>query len=88
MEMLGLRRCVRELSAIASTSVAYRRAGSGGNPRKTPKPRWVLTPVRLITFASAAPSRSALGPRRSSRLNIDLLPFLYDEGNLNDVHDN
>ncbi|KAG8097947.1 hypothetical protein GUJ93_ZPchr0013g35449 [Zizania palustris] len=73
MEMLGLRRCVGELSATTSASAAFSRVGSGGTPRKTPKPRRVLTPVRrsgrLIAISATAPTRSAPGPRCSARLN-------------------
>uniref|UniRef100_A0A0E0GSP4 Zinc-finger domain-containing protein n=1 Tax=Oryza nivara TaxID=4536 RepID=A0A0E0GSP4_ORYNI len=79
MEMLGLRRCAGELSAIASASAsasaaASRRAGIGGTtPRRNPKPPRVLTPLRrsgrLVAIAAAAPAGSASGPRRSGRLN-------------------
>lgn len=72
MEMLGLRRCAGELSAIASASAACPRAGSA-TPRKTPKPPRVLTPLRrsgrLIAVASATPTASSPGRRRSARLN-------------------
>jgi hypothetical protein len=79
MEMLGLRRCAGEFSAIASASAsasaaASRRAGIGGTtPRRNPKPPRVLTPLRrsgrLVAIAAAAPAGSASGPRRSARLN-------------------
>ncbi|KAF0910255.1 hypothetical protein E2562_001443 [Oryza meyeriana var. granulata] len=73
MEMLGLRRCAGELSAIASATAASCRAGSSGTPRKTPKPPRVLTPLRrsgrLLAVAAATPTGSASGPRRSARLN-------------------
>uniref|UniRef100_A0A0E0D5K4 Zinc-finger domain-containing protein n=1 Tax=Oryza meridionalis TaxID=40149 RepID=A0A0E0D5K4_9ORYZ len=80
MEMLGLRRCAGELSAIASESAsasaaASRRGGIvGTTPRRTPKPPRVLTPLRrsgrLVAIAAAAPAGSASGPRRrSARLN-------------------
>uniref|UniRef100_A0A0D9VY47 Zinc-finger domain-containing protein n=1 Tax=Leersia perrieri TaxID=77586 RepID=A0A0D9VY47_9ORYZ len=72
MEMLGLRRCASELSAIASASAASRRGA--GTPRKTPRPPRVLTPLRrsgrlLAVAAAASPAGSASGRRRSARLS-------------------
>ncbi|VAH95100.1 unnamed protein product [Triticum turgidum subsp. durum] len=68
MEMLGLRRCAGELSAISSAPSP--RAGSV-TPRKTPKPPRVLTPLRRSGRLIAAATPPGSGSRRSARLNGD-----------------